>query len=332
MDLRECPVLVTGADGFIGSHLVEALVARGCRVRAFVFYNAFNSWGWLDSLPRDVLAAVDVFPGDIRDPNGVTVAVRGCEVIVHLAALIGIPFSYHSPDAYVDTNVRGTLNVLQAARTLGVRSVLVTSTSEVYGTAQYVPMDEKHPLQAQSPYSATKIGADRLAESFHRSFNLPVTIVRPFNTFGPRQSARAVIPTLITQLLNGQTEVRLGSVSPTRDFNYVKDTVNGFVAIAESDESLGQEINIASGRECGVGTLAQLLIDRINPEARVVSEEERVRPASSEVERLVGDSSRLRALTGWRSAYTLEQGLDETVDWFRHPANLARYKSWLYNV
>jgi NAD dependent epimerase/dehydratase len=332
MDLRDQPVLVTGADGFIGSHLVEALVGGGCHVRAFVFYNSMNSWGWLDTLPPDVLAAVDVVTGDIRDPNGVAVAMHGREVVFHLAALIGIPFSYHSPDTYVDTNVRGTLNVLQAARTLRVRSVLVTSTSEVYGTARYVPMDEKHPLQAQSPYSATKIAADRLAESFHRSFDLPVTIVRPFNTFGPRQSARAVIPTLITQLLNGQAEIRLGAVSPTRDFNYVTDTVNGFMAIAESEQTSGEEINIASGRECGVGELAQLLIDRINPDARIVTDEERVRPAASEVERLVGDNGKLMSLTRWRSTCTLEQGLDETVDWFRNPANLARYKSWLYNV
>jgi NAD dependent epimerase/dehydratase len=332
MDLRDQPVLVTGADGFIGSHLVEALVASGCHVRAFVFYNSMNSWGWLDTLPPDVLATVDVVTGDIRDPNGVAVAMHGREVVFHLAALIGIPFSYHSPDTYVDTNVRGTLNVLQAARTLRVRSVLVTSTSEVYGTARYVPMDEKHPLQAQSPYSATKIAADRLAESFHRSFDLPVTIVRPFNTFGPRQSARAVIPTLITQLLNGQAEIRLGAVSPTRDFNYVTDTVKGFMAIAESEQTSGEEINIASGRECGVGELAQLLIDRINPDARIVTDEERVRPAASEVERLVGDNGKLMSLTRWRSTCTLEQGLDETVDWFRNPANLARYKSWLYNV
>jgi NAD dependent epimerase/dehydratase len=332
MDLRDQPVLVTGADGFIGSHLVEALVGRGCHVRAFVFYNSMNSWGWLDTLSPDLLAAVDVVTGDIRDPNGVAVAMQGREVVFHLAALIGIPFSYHSPDTYVDTNVRGTLNVLQAARTLRVRSVLVTSTSEVYGTARYVPMDEKHPLQAQSPYSATKIAADRLAESFRRSFDLPVTIVRPFNTFGPRQSARAVIPTLITQLLNGQAEIRLGAVSPTRDFNYVTDTVNGFMAIAESERTSGEEINIASGRECGVGELAQLLIDRINPDARIVTDEERVRPAASEVERLVGDNGKLMSLTRWRSTCTLEQGLDETVDWFRNPANLARYKSRLYNV
>jgi len=332
MNLRDCPVLVTGADGFIGSHLVESLVARGSRVRAFVFYNAFNSWGWLDTLPRHVLSAVDVVSGDIRDPSGVATAMRGCQVVFHLAALIGIPFSYHSPDSYVDTNVRGTLNVLQAARALGVGSVLVTSTSEVYGTAQYVPMDEKHPLQAQSPYSATKIAADRLAESFHRSFELPVTIVRPFNTFGPRQSARAVIPTLITQLLNGAVEIRLGSITPTRDFNYVTDTVNGFVAIAESDRAAGEEINIASGRECSIGTLAQLLIERINPNARVVGDDDRVRPAASEVERLVGDNTKLTTLTAWQSACSLEQGLEQTLDWFRDPANLARYKSWLYNV
>jgi len=332
MDLRECRVLVTGADGFIGSHLVERLVSRGCRVRAFVFYNALNSWGWLDGVSRDVLDATEVISGDIRDPHGVAAAVEGCEVIFHLAALIGIPFSYHSPDSYVDTNVRGTLNVLQAARAAVVRAVLITSTSEVYGTAQYVPIDEKHPLQAQSPYSATKIGADRLAEAFHRSFGVPVTIVRPFNTFGPRQSARAVIPTVITQLLEGRSEIRLGSLAPTRDFNYVADTVDGFIAIAESDAAVGEEINIASGRECGIGTLARLLIDRISPGASIASDDERVRPPASEVERLVGDNRKLLALTAWRPAYDLEKGLDETVRWFRDPANLARYKSWQYNV
>ena len=253
-------------------------------------------------------------------------------MVFHLAALIGIPFSYHAPDTYLDTNIRGTLNVLQAGRASGIRSILVTSTSEVYGTAQYMPIDEKHPFQAQSPYSATKIGADRLAESFHRSFQVPVTIVRPFNTFGPRQSARAVIPTLITQLLSGETTIRLGSLSPTRDFNYVTDTVNGFVAIAESDRVNGQEINIASGRECSIGTLAQMLIDRIRPDARTVSDDERIRPAASEVERLLGDNRKLMALTAWRPAYSLERGLDETVDWFRNPENVARLQSWLYNV
>ena len=249
-------VLVTGADGFIGSHLTEELVKKGYEVKAFAFYNSFNTWGWLDSLDKDVMKNVEVFTGDIRDPHGVKTAMTGCDAVFHLAALIGIPFSYHSPDAYVETNIKGTLNVLQAARELETDRVLVTSTSEVYGTAQYVPIDEKHPFQGQSPYSATKIGADRLAESFYRSFNLPVSIVRPFNTYGPRQSARAVIPTIITQLLSGKEKIKLGSLSPTRDFNFVKDTANGFISIYESDKTIGEEINIATGEEISIGELA----------------------------------------------------------------------------
>jgi NAD dependent epimerase/dehydratase len=325
-------VLVTGADGFIGSHLVEALLERGCSVRAFVFYNSFNSWGWLDTLPAEALAKLDVFAGDIRDPNGVLTAMQGCAVVFHLAALIGIPFSYHSPDSYVDTNIRGTLNVLQAARGVGVSKVMVTSTSEVYGTAQYVPIDERHAFQGQSPYSATKIGADRLAESFYRSFSTPVVIVRPFNTFGPRQSARAVIPSIITQLLANQPELRVGSVHPTRDFNYVKDIAEAFLAIAESERTVGEEINVASGREISIGELAETLKQRINPAARIVHDKERVRPEASEVDRLMGDNRKIMALTGWRPRYTFEQGLHETVEWFRIPANLARYKGSLYNV
>lgn len=271
-------VLVTGADGFIGSHLVEELVKKGYEVRAFVYYNSFNTWGWLDTLPGSVMEHVEIFQGDIRDPNGVRVAMQQAEAVFHLAALIAIPFSYHSPDTYVDTNIKGTLNVLQAARELGTRRVLITSTSEVYGTAQYVPIDEKHPFQGQSPYSATKIGADRLAESFYRSFNLPVTIVRPFNTYGPRQSARAVIPTVITQLLAGKTEIKLGSLTPTRDFNYVKDTANGFISIFESDQTIGEEINIATQKEISIGTLAEELIRQINPDAHIICDEQRLRP------------------------------------------------------
>jgi NAD dependent epimerase/dehydratase len=332
MKLSGRKVLVTGADGFIGSHLVEALLALQCDVRAFVFYNSFNSWGWLDSLPADVARTLDVFAGDIRDPNGVRHATAGCDVIFHLAALIAIPFSYHSPDSYVDTNIKGTLNVLQAARDCNVERVLVTSTSEVYGSAQYVPIDERHPFQGQSPYSATKIGADRLAESFYRSFETPVTIVRPFNTYGPRQSARAVIPTIITQLLTGVTELQLGRTSPTRDFNHVQDTVEGFLAIAQTDGLVGEEINIASGEEHSIGRVAQLLIEQVNPQARLVVEEERLRPDKSEVVRLLGDNRKITGSTGWRPRFAIESGLEQTVDWFRQPANLAKYKAWLYNL
>lgn len=271
-------VLVTGADGFIGSHLTEMLLEKGYNVRAFTFYNSFNNWGWLDTLPENKLSEINVFSGDIRDPNGVREAMRGIDLVFHLAALIAIPFSYHSPDSYVDTNIKGTLNVLQAARELQTEKIMITSTSEVYGTAQYVPIDERHPFQGQSPYSATKIGADRLAESFYRSFQLPVAIVRPFNTYGPRQSARAVIPTIITQLLAGKTEIKLGTLTPTRDFNYVKDTASGFIAIAESDRTVGEEINIASQKEISIGDLANEIIKQINPKAKVVCDEQRLRP------------------------------------------------------
>lgn len=332
MRLEGKRVLVTGADGFIGSHLVEALLSRGCEVRAFVMYNSFNSWGWLDTLPPDVQRRLDIFAGDVRDPNGVRKAVEGCDVVFHLAALIAIPFSYHSPDSYVDTNVKGTLNVLQAAAALGTQRVLVTSTSEVYGTAQYAPIDEKHPFQGQSPYSATKIGADRIAESFWRSFDTPVVIVRPFNTYGPRQSARAVIPTIITQLLSGEEKLHLGSLSPTRDFNYVQDTVEGFVALAEADEAIGQEVNIATGTEHSVGEVASSLIAQLNPSATIVTEDERMRPENSEVFRLIGDNSKIRCLTSWTPRHDLASGLAATVAWFRRPENLARYKAWLYNV
>jgi NAD dependent epimerase/dehydratase len=325
-------VLVTGADGFIGSHLVEALIKKGCNVRAFVFYNSFNNWGWLDTLPSAELKTLDVFAGDIRDPNGVSEAMKGCDVVFHLAALIAIPFSYHSPDSYVDTNIKGTLNVLQAARQHNAERVLVTSTSEVYGTAQYAPIDEKHPFQGQSPYSATKIGADRLAESFYRSFGTPVVIVRPFNTYGPRQSARAVIPTVITQLLSGQDELRLGSLSPTRDFTYVKDTACGFVALAEADQAIGQEVNIATGIEHTIGDVAQNLISVLNPNARIVTDQQRLRPDASEVFRLMGDNTKIKSLTDWRPRFDLNAGLIDTIEWFKQPDNLARYKTWLYNI
>ena len=323
-------VLVTGADGFIGSHLTESLLEKGYDVKAFAYYNSFNTWGWLDTLPKEKLDQIEVFTGDIRDPNGVREAMKGVDGVFHLAALIAIPFSYHSPDSYVDTNIKGTLNVLQAARDLDTERIMVTSTSEVYGTAQYVPIDEKHPYQGQSPYSATKIGADRLAESFYRSFQLPVSIVRPFNTFGPRQSARAVIPTIISQLLAGKEEIKLGSLTPTRDFNYVKDTAAGFIAIAESDRTIGEEINIATGQEVSIGDLAQEIIGQINPNAKIVCDEQRLRPEKSEVNRLLGSNAKLKALTDWKQQYTFTEGIAETIRWMR--GNLGAYKTDIYNV
>lgn len=323
-------ILVTGADGFIGSHLTEELVKRGEKVKAFVYYNSFNSWGWIDSLPEDIKNEIEIFSGDIRDPNGVRNSMAGIEAVFHLAALIAIPFSYHSPDSYVDTNIKGTLNILQAAKDLGTNRVLITSTSEVYGTAQYVPIDEQHPFQGQSPYSATKIGADRLAESFYRSFQLPVTIVRPFNTYGPRQSARAVIPTIITQLLEGKREIKLGALTPTRDFNYVKDTVKGFIDIYRSDKTIGEEINIASQRDISVGDLAQELIRQINSEAKIICDEQRLRPERSEVNRLLGSNEKIMRLTDWMAEYSLERGLQETIEWVRD--NIGAYKVNMYNI
>ena len=323
-------VLVTGADGFIGSHLTEMLLEKGYSVKAFTFYNSFNNWGWLDALPEKKLSEINIFSGDIRDPNGVREAMRGIDMVFHLAALIAIPFSYHSPDSYVDTNIKGTLNVLQAAMELETEKIMITSTSEVYGTAQYVPIDEKHPFQGQSPYSATKIGADRLAESFYRSFRLPAAIVRPFNTYGPRQSARAVIPTIITQLLAGKTEIKLGMLTPTRDFNYVKDTAEGFVAIAESDKTVGEEINIASQREISIGDLASEIIKQINPNAELICDEQRIRPEKSEVNRLLGSNEKIQKLTNWKPRYSLEQGLGETIEWVRQ--NMKCYKPDIYNV
>jgi NAD dependent epimerase/dehydratase len=325
-------ILVTGADGFIGSHLTEALVDQGYDVKAFVYYNSFNSWGWLDTLPKKKLKKIEIFAGDIRDPNGVRTAMKGIDTVFHLAALIAIPFSYHSPDNYVDTNIKGTLNILQAARDFGLEKILVTSTSEVYGTAIYVPIDEKHPKQGQSPYSATKIGADYLSDSFYRSFNLPITIVRPFNTFGPRQSARAVIPTVITQLLDGAETIKLGALHPTRDLLFVKDTVNGFIEIAKSSNVAGHEINIATNSEISIGDLAQKIIQQINPNAKIVSDDERLRPEKSEVERLFGDNKKILELTNWKQTTSLDEGLKQTIEWFRKPENLKRYKSDIYNV
>lgn len=323
-------ILVTGADGFIGSHLTEELVKQGFDVKAFSLYNSFNTWGWLDTLPQDIMENVEVFTGDVRDPNGVREAMKGTDAVFHLAALIAIPFSYHSPDAYVDTNIKGTLNVLQAAKQLDLDKVLITSTSEVYGTAQYVPIDESHPYQGQSPYSATKIGADRLAESFYRSFGLPVAIVRPFNTYGPRQSARAVIPTIITQLLAGKEEIKLGSLTPTRDFNFVKDTAQGFIEIYRSDKTVGEEINIATQNEISIGELAEELIRQINPQAKIVCDEERLRPEKSEVNRLLGSNEKIKMLTDWEPRFTFEEGLAQTIDFFRD--NLEKYKVDIYNI
>ncbi len=323
-------VLVTGADGFIGSHLTEELIKKGEKVKAFCYYNSFGTWGWLDTLEPQIKNEIEVFMGDIRDPNGVRTAMQNMDIVYHLAALIAIPFSYHSPDSYVDTNIKGTLNVLNAARDLNTERLLVTSTSEVYGTAQYVPIDEKHPFQGQSPYSATKIAADRLSESFYRSFSLPVTIVRPFNTFGPRQSARAVIPTIITQLLAGKTEIHLGSLSPTRDFNYVKDTAAGFIAIANCEKAIGEEINIATGEEISIGDLANELIRQINPSAKITTDENRLRPEKSEVNRLLGCCKKLQSLTDFKASYTFEQGIAETIKFLR--ANISQYKADIYNV
>ena len=325
-------VLVTGADGFIGSHLVEKLLEDGYNVRAFVYYNSFNSWGWLDTLDKNKLSKIEIFSGDIRDPNGVKEAMKGIDIVFHLAALIAIPFSYHSPDSYVDTNIKGTLNVLQAARDLKTKRILITSTSEVYGTAKYVPIDENHPYQGQSPYSATKIGADRLAESFYRSFNMPITIVRPFNTYGPRQSSRAVIPTIITQLLNGETEIKLGALTPTRDFNYVKDTVKGFIEIAKSENTIGEEINIATCSEISIEELALEIINQINPKAKIICDEERLRPDKSEVNRLLGCNKKIKKLTNWNPEYSFKEGIKETIEWFKNEEVLKKYKSDIYNI
>ena len=332
MELHGKNVLVTGSEGFIGSHLVEKLLKHEVKIRAFVLYNSFNNWGWLESLSREQMEKIEIFAGDIRDPNGVRQAMQGIDVVFHLAALIAIPFSYHSPDSYVDTNIKGTLNVLQAARDLKCGKVLVTSTSEVYGTAQYVPIDEQHPYQGQSPYSATKIGADRMAEAFYRSYNMPVSIVRPFNTFGPRQSARAVIPTIITQLLAGKQRIKLGSLHPTRDLLYVKDTVNGFIKIAESDKTIGQEINIATQSEISIGELAQKIIDIINPSARIDCDDARKRPEKSEVERLFGCNEKIKRLTDWTQRYDFDTALSETIEWFRDGQNLKKYKPDIYNI
>lgn len=336
MKLQGKKVLVTGADGFIGSHLVEHLVALGADVRAFVYYNSFNSWGWLDEIDEPIRQSLDVFAGDIRDPHGVRTAMQGCDVVMHLAALIAIPYSYHSPDTYVDTNVKGTLNVVQAARELNIERVVHTSTSEVYGTARFVPISEQHPLQGQSPYAASKIGADQMATSFHLSFGTPVAVIRPFNTYGPRQSARAVIPTIITQIAAGARQVRLGAMHPTRDFNHVLDTVRGFVAVAECDAAVGQVLNVGSNHEISIGATAATIARLMDREVEFVSDDQRMRPTGSEVERLWADNQRVRALTGWAPTYGggegFERGLQETISWFTQASNLRRYKAARYNV
>jgi len=329
-------VLITGADGFIGSHLTEALVRAGYDVRAFVLYNSFNSWGWLDHCPVDLKGRFEVFAGDIRDPHGVKVAMTGCDAVLHLAALIAIPYSYHSPDTYVDTNIKGTLNVLQAARALGVRRFIHTSSSEVYGSARFVPIREDHPLSGQSPYSATKIAADQMAYSFYASFGLPVVIVRPFNTYGPRQSARAVIPTVITQIASGIRRIKLGAISPTRDFNFVKDTVAGFIAALRSEAGVGEVINLGSNFEISVGETTNLIAEVMNAQIEIETDEERSRPVNSEVERLWADNTRARELFGWTPEHGgregFKRGLAETAQWFMQSDNLRLYKADIYNV
>ncbi len=329
-------VLVTGADGFIGSHLVEALVDRGKEVRAFVRYNAFNSWGWLDTVNEDVREAIEIFSGDVRDPNGVREAMRGIDVVYHLAALISIPYSYHSPDTYVDTNVTGTLNVLQAARDLGTEKIVHTSTSEVYGSAQFVPITEDHPLQGQSPYAASKIGADQMALSFCRSFDTPVAVIRPFNTYGPRQSTRAVIPTIITQIASGRRTIELGNLHPTRDFSYVKDTVYGFMAVVDSDAAVGEVVNVGSGFEVSIGDLVDLIAEAMSVEVRVETDEERKRPEKSEVDRLYADISKANDLLEWTPTHGgrdgFRAGLKKTAEWFSKEENLQHYKAGTYAV
>ncbi|HVN96291.1 MAG TPA: NAD-dependent 4,6-dehydratase LegB [Syntrophorhabdaceae bacterium] len=329
-------ILVTGADGFIGSHLVEYLVHSNYNVRAFVYYNSFNSWGWLDHLDEETIRSVDIFAGDVRDPYGVKKAVEGCEMVLHLAALIGIPYSYYSPDSYVDTNVRGTLNILQASKESDVKKVIHTSTSEVYGTARFVPIAEDHPTNAQSPYAATKIAGDHLALSFHHSFGTPVAVVRPFNTYGPRQSARAIIPTIINQILSGKGTIQLGSLHPTRDFNYVEDIVRGFVAAIENETCIGEVINLGSGYEVSIGQTAELIAELIGKKIEIITDEQRIRPKTSEVERLIASNAKAKALIGWQPAYSggdgFRRGLEKTIAWFSNQENSRSYKTDRYTI
>lgn len=336
MNLRSKKILVTGADGFIGSHLTEELLRSGCSVRAFVLYNSFNSWGWLDDTPKSLHDNLEIFSGDIRDPHGVYEAMKECDTVMHLAALVAIPYSYHSPDTYIDTNIKGTLNILQAARKLGVKKVVHTSTSEVYGTARFTPINEDHPLQGQSPYAATKIAADQMATAFYHSFGTPVAVIRPFNTYGPRQSARAVIPTVITQVASGQHKIKLGSTHPTRDFNYVKDTVQGFISVAEADAAVGKVINIGSNYEISIGELVELIADIMQVKIEIQTEEVRLRPEKSEVERLWADNAKAETLLGWVPEYAgyegLKRGLTETINWFSQSENLKKYRPEVYNL
>lgn len=336
MNLKSKKILITGADGFIGSHLTEELVRRGYDVRAFVLYNSFNTWGWLDHAPKEIKDNLDVFSGDIRDPHGVKEAMRNCDVVLHLAALIAIPYSYHSPDTYVDTNIKGSLNVVQAAKELELEKVVHTSTSEVYGTAKFVPITEEHPLQGQSPYSASKIGADQIAMSFYNSFDTPVSIIRPFNTYGPRQSARAIIPTVISQIANGKRKIKLGALHPTRDFNFVNDTVRGFIAVAESSNSIGEVINIGSDYEISIEDTVKLIAEVMGVEIEIETDPIRLRPEKSEVERLWADNTKAKTLLGWKPVFGgkdgLKRGLEETAVWFTNPENLKHYKADFYNI
>lgn len=329
-------ILITGADGFIGSHLTEELIKQGFDVKAFVYYNSFNSWGWLDSSPQEIKKELDVFSGDVRDPHGVKSAMKGCDIVLHLASLIAIPYSYHSPDTYVDTNIKGTLNIMQAARELEITKVVHTSTSEVYGSAQYVPIDENHPLQGQSPYSASKIGADQMALSYYRSFNTPVSIIRPFNTYGPRQSARAVIPTIITQLAAGKEKIKLGALTPTRDFNFVKDTVQGFISVMKSEKSIGEVINVGSNFEVSIEDTAKLIAEVMGVNIEIETDEIRLRPEKSEVERLWADNQKAKELLNWEPKYGgregFKRGLKETAEWFKEKKNLDQYKVDIYNI
>jgi NAD dependent epimerase/dehydratase len=330
VNLKNKKILITGADGFIGSHLTEMLVQKGAKVKALSYYNSFNYWGWLEVL--DCLGAIEVVSGDVRDPHFCKEITKDIDVIFHLAALIAIPYSYVAPDSYVDTNIKGTLNICQAAKENGCERVIHTSTSEVYGTAQYVPIDEKHPLQPQSPYSATKIGADAMAMSFHSAFGLPVTTARPFNTYGPRQSARAVIPTIIGQIAAGKKQIKLGDLTPTRDFNYVMDTCRGFIALAESDKTIGEVINIGSGVEISIGDTLNLIKKIMDSDVEFITDKQRLRPEKSEVFRLCCDNTKIHKLTGFLPEYSLKKGLKETIDWFTDPDNFSRYKTDIYNV